>query len=399
MANRKRRNRMGRGSVYANKTTPGLWVGEVRIEKKRYRVSARTKVDAGAKLAALIRQIETGETDTDEAAPEPDETLTVDQLVADWLARDIAGRDLAASTVNRHRWASGLVCDLIGRRKAAKVTTRMLDDALDAIHTRDGLSRGSFNQIRSSMRLAYKFGIRRGDVTTNPADAVTLPVDAARAERADALDPADARELLLKLRTLPGGAQFGISLLIGLRPGEAAGLYWDDLDLEQGLVNVRRGRQSDARGQVFVDDSLKTVESRRTIGLPAELVEWLSEHRKQQAADRLAATRWDDPELVFASATGTVRSPSNDRRTLAGVCESITADRRQNLAEAEAFPTVKPNQLRHSAASLLLDDGQPIELVADLLGHTTTRMLDTTYRHRLRPSIDVAKAVTWTEAK
>ena len=46
-----------------------------------------------------------------------------------------------------------------------------------------------------------------------------------------------------------------------------------------------------------------------------------------------------------------------------------------------------PNELRHSAASLMSDAGMPIEQVADQLGHKDLRVLQKHYRHRIRPTI------------
>jgi len=71
------------------------------------------------------------------------------------------------------------------------------------------------------------------------------------------------------------------------------------------------------------------------------------------------------------------------RRELAAIC------RRAQV------PAVRPNELRHSCASLLSDEGVPNEEIADLLGHTTTRMVHQTYRHRLRPVVDIAARARW----
>jgi integrase len=62
---------------------------------------------------------------------------------------------------------------------------------------------------------------------------------------------------------------------------------------------------------------------------------------------------------------------------------------------AAGVPVVSPNELRHSCASYLSDQGVSHAQIADLLGHTTTRMVDTHYRHRLREVVDVAVSVEW----
>jgi integrase len=143
-----------------------------------------------------------------------------------------------------------------------------------------------------------------------------------------------------------------------------------------GEYNVTRGLRR-VKGTNTISDDLKTKASKRTIELPADLAEWLSDHRRAQAADHLSP-------LMFTSPAAGIVDPSRSRKDLARYCA---------LA---GVPKITPNELRHSCASLLSDMGVANELIADLLGHTTTRMVDETYRHRLRPVVDVAARADWT---
>ena len=62
---------------------------------------------------------------------------------------------------------------------------------------------------------------------------------------------------------------------------------------------------------------------------------------------------------------------------------------------ARGVPVILPNDLRYSCASLLSDEGMPNEMIADLLGQTSTRMVEATYTHRLRrPVVDIAARST-----
>ena len=88
-----------------------------------------------------------------------------------------------------------------------------------------------------------------------------------------------------------------------------------------------------------------------------------------------------DPGLVFPTATGGPWNPKNARDELARICTD------------HHLPRVLPNELRHSCASILSERGVPLELIADLLGHTSTRMLDQTYRHRPRRAVIAAVEV------
>jgi integrase len=124
-------------------------------------------------------------------------------------------------------------------------------------------------------------------------------------------------------------------------------------------------------------DVLKTSASHRTIGLPAAAVSELQEQQRRTArAARAVEQRPDD--LVFLSRRGAVLEPSNVRRELSRICG------------AAGVPRITPNELRHTCATLLNDEGVPLELISDMLGHTTTAMLQRHYRHRVRPSADAA---------
>ena len=85
---------------------------------------------------------------------------------------------------------------------------------------------------------------------------------------------------------------------------------------------------------------------------------------------------WDDHGLVFPSAIGTPTDFSNLRRTV------------QSLCKEARVRELSPNELRHSAATLLIEADVPIHQVADMLGHKDTRMLAKHYRHK-RGVVDV----------
>jgi hypothetical protein len=63
----------------------------------------------------------------------------------------------------------------------------------------------------------------------------------------------------------------------------------------------------------------------------------------------------------------------------------------KEFAEAAGLGRLSPNELRHSATSLLVDAGTPIHDVSDLLGHSSIRMLAQTYRHKIRSVVDVTE--------
>jgi integrase len=161
-------------------------------------------------------------------------------------------------------------------------------------------------------------------------------------------------------------------LSTGLRRGEALGLKWDDLDLESGVLLVRRQLTREG-GQLRTSDT-KTLRSRRAVDLPAPLVSILRRHRADQAADRLElGPAWQETGYVFTTSIGTPFDPRNMYREFQSICISA------------GLGKWHPHELRHSAASLMLAQGVKLQVVSEVLGHSSIRMTADVYGHVLAP--------------
>lgn len=106
-----------------------------------------------------------------------------------------------------------------------------------------------------------------------------------------ALEPDEARRFIESVRGDRLQALYSVALALGLRQGEALGLQWKDLDLENGGHWVRHQLQRVDTRLVLVEP--KTERSRRTLVVPASIVERLRDHAKQQLGDKLwAGSKW-----------------------------------------------------------------------------------------------------------
>ena len=114
----------------------------------------------------------------------------------------------------------------------------------------------------------------------------------------------------------------------------------------------------------------KSDRSRRTLTIPQTCVTALRAHKVGQAAERLAAgPEWDDQDLVFTTHTGRPIDPANQLRHFKRICHNIgLGDRRFH-------------DLRHTCATLLLIEGVPLRVVADILGHSQITLTADTYQH------------------
>ena len=366
----------GDGTVYKDPTRGG-YIGLAYIDGKRRKVRAKTKPDTVAKLNQLRIDVAAGFGG--------DGNTTVREVIELWRDRVLAGRVLAPSTREMYAWTVPTMIDALGRKRVRTLTVDDIEKALDGIATGKAgrgnpLSRRSLAAMRSVLVQSFDMAVRRRMMTHNPARLAELPATAPRTKSRKALDPEQARRLWDALEGERLGGMFRLMLMVGLRPGEAAGLCNDAIDLDAGLLTVRRAVRVE-HGAARLVDELKTSTSFRTIGLPSPAVDVLRAQRKTVAALRLASRSWVDGPgggLVFPSVNGGPWHSSNVRRELLAICA------------ANDLPPLRPNELRHSAATVLSDKGVPLELIADMLGHKNTRMLDATYRHRVRPSADAA---------
>jgi integrase len=94
-----------------------------------------------------------------------------------------------------------------------------------------------------------------------------------------------------------------VALAMGLRRGEALGLAWADIDLENGRLTIRQGRHR-VDGELRLDQ-VKTEASVAVLPIPGPLVNILRGHRKRQLEERFAAgSEWRETGLVFTTAHG-----------------------------------------------------------------------------------------------
>ena len=160
-----------------------------------------------------------------------------------------------------------------------------------------------------------------------------------------------------------------LSLLSGVRTEEARAITWDEVDLKAGTVAVLRS--------VRVKGDTKTRKSRRVLKLPTKAVQALRQHHTRQAAERLAAGELrQEHGLVFSREDGT----RLDRWQVRKEFQKITTA--AQLGEAWT-----PRELRHSFVSILSAHDVRLEDISDLVGHSSTAVTETVYRHEIRPAL------------
>jgi integrase len=270
--------------------------------------------------------------------------------------------------------------ELTGREVAAMFT------ALIAMQTRYGrpLTPSTLHRIRATLRSALNAAIRDGLIHENPARFVELPTPR-RPQAMVWTDPRvqawhatgqrfsvavwTARQLAAFLDFVAADRLYAMWWLIalrGLRRGEAAGLRWIDVDLDQKIIMI--GQQRIAYGHTVTDGPPKTAASRRTIALDRVTVRVLRAHLDRQTAEHAAAGRaWHKSGYVFTTPDGQPLHP-----------DWITR-RFHRLVTDSGLPPVRLHDLRHGAATLAHEAGADLKTVQEQLGHTSIVLTADTY--------------------
>lgn len=377
----------GEGSVYFD-SSKGVWRGAVTIDGVRRRVSGVTRGEAVAALdelrSAIAQSIPTGH----------DTRLST--WIAWWLdSIGAASEDSTEATEYNYRWALAQAAPLGGKR-LRDLTTGDVEGLLRQLATRkpakakEGragrrgpLGRSSLARVRFALAVVLEEAVRRDIIARNVARAARLPRKAAKPVPRRSLTPDEAEALMTAAEDHRLGPLVAVMLYCGLRPGEVTGLTWDCVDFRRHELTVRQSRKVLPDGTMTIGGT--KAQSERVQQIPdcpaSPVLSLLRDHQTDQKKRRLAAEAWEDFDLVFPNEIGRPIDPSNLRREIAGLCD-----------DAGIFPAISPNELRHSAASLLVNASVPLEEVADFLGHANVRMLAQTYRHRVKRVVDLTDA-------
>lgn len=227
----------------------------------------------------------------------------------------------------------------------------------------DGLAPSSVAKIVQVFRLMLDLAVREGAVVANPVDRAQLPRQA-RSPVA-VLSPAEVDRILTHAGSTTDAALWGAMALAGLRLGEALGLADRDVDLDAGVLHVRR--------TLLQDRSFgppKSERGVRDVPIADPLEQLLRSHRVLVAQRRLAAATWVETDALFPTRRGTYPSSRNVQRRFRGVAHSL------ELPEGTS-----PHTLRHTWVSVLLSSGVPIFLVSRYAGHATIQTTADQYGH------------------
>jgi integrase len=234
-----------------------------------------------------------------------------------------------------------------------------------------GLSAMTIRHVHACLHKACKDAVRWGHISRNPLDAADPPRKTGDGTKE--MHTWTAEQLKAFLAALHEDRLCPLWHLIamtGMRRGEAIGLRWQDVDLENSRLSVRRALIP-INHKVVVSEP-KTAKGRRVIALDPATVEVLKSRAARQLDEqRQWSEAWIETGLVFTAESGQALDP-----------ESVSRYFRQAVKKA-MLPQIRLHDLRHTHATLALQAGVHPKVVSERLGHATVSITLDTYSHAI----------------
>ncbi|MBX4145933.1 tyrosine-type recombinase/integrase [Paenibacillus lautus] len=227
-----------------------------------------------------------------------------------------------------------------------------------------------YKALRSIFDKAFEWKV----IPLNPMEGVDRP-SASKKEKKAMKDvkknytKAEVAELLLALYNLPTHWRiyFTGAMLGGFRRGELLAVEWTDLDYDRCAIYIEKQITVDKDGQK-VESEVKTVESEGWVPMPEWYMAELKRYERQWRKEKLLCKKWlgGDKQYIFHGGKGVMYYPSTATGTWA------------KFLERNKLPHVKLHGLRHTAGTLLRENGADQRTIQTFLRHTK---LETTNRY------------------
>lgn len=359
MTTKRREN--NEGSIFQREN--GTWRAQITKKGQRINFSGKTKTEC---LQWIRKNLHT----IDEMVENQDPTITVNEFLESWL--DTTRMKLRPNTIRNYERIIQLhIIPFIGTAKLTDLNLARMERYYGTL-LENGRGPRLVRHTHSVLHRALERAVRYDLIHKNPTHGATLPRYSPPEMKV--LDEAQVNQFLMAARNSPYEALYHLAIITGMRQGEIYGLTWDDLHWHTGELFVRRQALAD-KGGGWSFGELKTRYGSRIIKLGENTLNMLRAHKERQNLQiAFAGENWQRNNLIFPSAAGTPLNKSNMRK-----------DFNRVLQEAR-IPHIRFHDLRHTAASLMMNHQVPILVASRRLGHSKPSVTLDIYSHLYQES-------------
>ena len=355
-----------------------------RRNSKSFTVKCSSRRQAELERDKISAQLQSGST----YSPSK---MTLNELSKRWLETYVE-KNLAPATQQSYKEKLKMhIIPYLGNKRADKITPYDIDNLYNKLlekpssrKNKNGdtttLSPTTVHRVHEVLSSMFSCALRWNLVPYNPCTKVIKPKY--KRTKMSCYDEETSKKLITTLlQKAPTKYKCFVilAMLTGLRRGELVGLHWDDIDFKKSTITVNRSACYLGKQGTFEKDT-KTDASNRTIAVSNICFELLKQWRAEQSKIRLAqGANWKGAENIFATDDGRIMNPATGPKWFS------------KFIAKNNFPHIRFHDLRHTFATLLVNNNVDVNTVSHKLGHASTTTTLQFYVHNLE-STDRASA-------
>ena len=352
MKTKDKKRSYGNGTIYEKPNGKG-YVGEIHLfidgQKKRKKVSGKTKSDVRIKLRELQLDAEAGLLDT---KPEEKGVVFYDFAI-DFIERRAKLKGIEQTTKSRDTYSLKRMGDFANLN-----IQDMTEDKIERFFLENiDISQSYINKIYQLMNRVFNEAIRKKIITENPMRWFEKPRSSKSTKIVRALTVSEERRLIevLKNENILYAPQMLLSLFTGCRMGEINALEVRDFDPKHKLLRIRK-TVSELNGKVTIHYHTKTYHNRE-LSLSDEVAAYIK---------KCIGKKKDG--FIFLSSAGTIVSTSQVNYEFKKVLDKY------DILDKSLDGDVTCHSCRHTYATRFLESGSGVKVLQSLLGHSEIKI-------------------------
>ncbi|MBQ6960488.1 MAG: tyrosine-type recombinase/integrase [Clostridia bacterium] len=341
----------GEGSF--RKRTSNSWEGRIVLDEKRFNVYGKTKSEVRQKVAELQNDYSNG-TLVDE------NNITVGEWMDTWAECYTSG--VKSSTLERYMQDIRVhIKPDLGQIQIQDLKLLTVQRFLKRCKDVKGLSEKSLKNIYLVLNKAITRAQKDGLVKKNPCADAEIPMyETPKKEMRPLLDN-EVPEFLRLINGHPFEEFYYVAIFTGMRESELIGLTWDCVDLDKGTIHLyRQFKALRGKSKTYTFTTLKNKQE-RSFSIPPSVVKALKKMKLKQAEWKLyyGTLYHNEENFVFTNEFGH------------HLATRTVFNRFKSIVKKMGLPEVRLHDLRHTYATLAIQNGVDYKTISNNLGHAT----------------------------